>query len=388
MKMWKNAYRVFVLAMVLFLCRGMEASAKYGDIVEWQGRTVAIMDEQGQMMYQPIGDNGELETQALQYLLGNDRKKTLMFPEGSTINLNRTLEIGSNTTLIATGVTVVQAKPNTCLLTNRVDQPNYHALENVLIRGGIWKNKVSSDEYYAMCFIQASNITMENATVQACDRGNGIRLMACRKVTLSACEIRAEKSKKKAKSPEQAAIEMLPATPLLTKSYVNGNCVNGEVCSGIYIKECIIHGGLGIHAGYANREKKYRDKLHSGIRITGCTVTGTATEAVALENTVGYTVKNNLLITRAKAKEGIHASGMLAQLSAKKVKNKKDNLISGNVVYGVRYGILVRSKTSGRYGRTKVLKNRSHVKGKKKNAIVVKHCRKKILKNNKSYRSS
>lgn len=384
----KIKYLCILFVVLLLLCPEIKASAKYGDAVEWQGRTVAIMDEQGQMIYQPIGDNGELETQALQYLLGNDKKKTLMIPEGTVLNLNQTIEIGNNTTLITTGVTMIQTKANTCLLSNRVDREAYQSLKNVRIRGGIWKNRLSSKAYCSMCFIQASNITIENVTILACTLGNGIRLAGCKKVDISNCEIRAEKPKKKTKLQERAAVEIVPATPLLTrnvKSVMNEDYVKGQVCENISVKGCIVHGGLGIYAGYAKQEKQYREKLHSNVKIVGCTVTGTETEALSLENTIAYTVKNNLLISKAKAQEGVHASAMLAQLSAKRVRKKADNLISGNVLYGVRYGILVRSRTKGRYGKTRVQGNRSHVEGKKKNAIVIKNCRKKIMKANKSY---
>lgn len=386
----KIQYMCVLFALLSFLCPGMKASAKYGDAVEWQGRTVAIMDEQGQMIYQPIGDNGELETQALQYLLGNDKKKTLMIPEGTVLNLNETLEIGNNTTLLVTGATMIQTKANTCLLSNEVDQEAYQSLKNVRIQGGIWKNKLNTKAYCSMCFIQASNVTIENATILSCTLGNGIRLAGCKNVNISACEIRAEKPGRKTKAQERASIEIVPATPLLTRdvrSVANEDYVKGQECENISVKGCIVHGSLGIYAGYAKQEKKYREKLHNNVKIVGCTVTGTETEALSLENTIAYTVKNNLLISRAKTKEGIHASAMLAQLSAKKVRKKAENLISGNVLYGSRYGILVRSKTKGRYGKTRVQRNRSHVAGKKKNAIVIKNCRKKVIKNNKSYSS-
>lgn len=382
----KHVFAVFVL--FLFLVPGARASAKYGDIVEWQGRTVAIIDEQGQMIYQPVGDNGELETQALQYLLGNDKKKTLMIPEGTELNLNQTIELGNNTTLITMGVTIVQTKANTCLLSNQVEKEAYQSLKNVWIRGGTWKNRSSSKAYCSMCFVQASNITIEDVTILSSALGNGICLAGCKKVKISDCEIRAEKPKKTRKAQEQAAIEMLPATPLLAqsvKSVLNTDCMKGQVCENISVKDSIIHGALGIYAGYEKQEKKYREKLHSDVKVVGCTVTGTETEALSLENTIAFTVKNNLLISRAKRKEGIHASAMLAQLSAKRARKKADNLILGNVLYGARYGILVRSKTKGRYGRTRVQKNRSHVEGKKKNAIVIKNCRKKTVKANKSY---
>lgn len=384
----KIKYVCILFALLLFLCPGTKVSAKYGDAVEWQGRTVAILDEQGQMIYQPIGDNGELETGALQYLLENDKKKTLMIPEGTVLNLDQTIEIGNNTTLIATGVTMIQTKANTCLLSNRVDKEAYQSLKNVWIRGGIWKNKLNSKAYCSMCFVQASNVTIENVTIQTCTLGNGIRLAGCKNVNISNCEIRAEKPKRKTKAQEQAALEIVPATSFLTSdvgSVEDEDYVKGQVCENISVKGCIVHGSLGIYAGYAKQEKKYREKLHSNLKIVGCTVTGTETEALSLENTIAYTVKNNLLISRAKMKEGIHASAMLAQLSAKKARKKAENLISGNVLYGVRYGILVRSKTKSRYDKTKVQRNRSHVKSKKKNAIVIKNCKKKIMKNNKSY---
>ncbi|MCM1237516.1 MAG: hypothetical protein NC489_46210, partial [Ruminococcus flavefaciens] len=206
-----------LFVILLLFSPGRFAAAKYGDTIEWQGRVIAIMDERGQMIYQPVGDDGEIETQALQYLLGNDKEKTLMIPEGTSINLDQTLEPGNNTTLIATGVTIVQTKANTCLLSNQVDKGAYQSLKNVRILGGTWKNRLNSKAYCSMCFVQASNVTIENATILACTLGNGIRLAGCKNVNISACEIRAEKPKKATKAQEQAAVGIVPATPLPTQ---------------------------------------------------------------------------------------------------------------------------------------------------------------------------
>lgn len=384
-------YIVVLLGVLLLSGKKTVSAAEYGDMVQWNGRTVAIYNEEGEMMYQPIGDDGVLETQALNYLLGNEQEKTLMIPEGTEIRLNRELTIGSNTTLIVTGVTITQMKDGAGALTNNATDAEYRSLENVTIQGGVWKNKHKKKAYPMICFVQACNMQMEDMTIVTNLQENGIRLLACRDVTLRRCEVRDKNVKSKKNTPVEAAIELDPATSLLTsglKSVINEQCINGQACQNIKLDKCIVHGGQGIHAVYA-KQKKYRNKLHSKVILSGCTVTGTRAEAVLLENTVGFTIKNNLLITQAGKKKGIHAAGMSVQLYAVRGKTKQmANSVSGNVVYGVRYGMMIRSRTKCLYGRTKIVNNRNHVQITKKKALQVKHCKVKKLKNNKAYLSA
>lgn len=392
MRQIKYKICIVVFLLSLFLSgKTMVSAAEYGDTVQWHERTVAIYNEEGEMMYQPIGDDGELETQALNYLLGNDQEKTLMIPEGTVIKLNRELTIGSNTTLIATGVTMMQTKDGTGGLMNRATDVDYRSLENVVIQGGVWKNKHKKRACPMICFVQASNVQMEDMTIITNIQENGVRLIACRNVTLSRCEIRDSNVKNKKTSPVMAAVEIDPATSLLTsglKSVINEQCINGQTCQNIKLEKCIVHGGRGIYVAYS-RQKKYRNKLHSKVILSGCTVTGTRAEAVLLENTVGFTIKNNLLITQAGKNKKIHAAGMLAQLYATKGKTHQlASSVSGNVVYGIRYGMVIRSKTKCKYGRMKIVNNRNHVQTSKKKALLVKNCKNRKLKNNRAYVSS
>lgn len=383
---------LLLLAAGSFLLQGhMVLAAEYGDVVQWHDQTIAIYNEAEEMIYQPIGDNGVLETQALDYLLNNDQEKTVIIPEGTTIRLDHELTIGSNTTLNVTGVTIIQMKDGAGILINQAGDTNYQSLENVVIQGGLWKNKYNKKANNMFCFLQASNIQMEDMTILANLRGNGIRLIACQKVMISNCEVRAKKIKGIKNKSVSAAVEMDPATPLLTsglKSVINKSCVNGQTCRNITLEKCVVHGGQGIYLASARKNKKYRNQLHSTIKISGCTVTGTQAEALCMENTVDFFVKDNLLITQAGKTKGIHASGMLVQLYANQGMTKKSaNRVSGNVVYGVRYGIVIRSKMKCRYGETKVISNRIHVNASKKRALQIKHCTKKILKHNKAYLS-
>lgn len=379
-----------ILLMGMFFClTGRVASAAdYGDVVQWKDQTIATYNEDEEMMYQPIGDDGTQEAQALNYLLGNDREKTLMIPEGTTIRLKKAITIGSNTTLIATGVTFIQTGEGEGFLRNRVTDADYRSLENVVIQGGVWKSRHKKKTCPLITLIQASNIQMEDMTVVTSMPEIGVRLIACKNMELIHCEVRCKKNKKQKRKEDLAAIELDPAISLLTdgeKSVINESCMNGQTCQNILLEKCIVHGRRGIYAAQA-RQKKYRNRLHSKIRIRECTITGTNVEAILLENTIGFSIRKNLLITQADRNQGIHASGILVQLLASKGKTHRlSNGISGNVIYSVRYGMIVRSRTKCRFGKTKVTSNRSYVQMKGKQAMRIRHCRKKIMKNNKVY---
>lgn len=388
MRRYHNRFYLLLLMGFFFCLTGRKASAAdYGDVVQWKDQTIATYNEDEEMMYQPIGDDGTQETQALNYLLGNDREKTLMIPEGTTIRLKQSITIGSNTTLIAIGVTFVQTGEGEGLLSNRVTDPDYRSLENVVIQGGVWRSKHKKKFCPLVVFMHASNIQAEDMTVVTAMPEIGVRLIACKNVTMTHCELRCKKNKKQKKKEDLAAIELDPAVSLLTdgiKSVNNESCMNGQTCQNILLEKCIVHGRRGIYAAQA-AQKRYRDRLHTRIRIHECTVTGTNAEAILLENTIGFSLRKNLLITQAEKNQGIHGSGILVQLLAAKGKtNYLSNVISGNVVYSVRYGMVIRSQSKCRFGQTKVTSNRSYVQLTGKQAMRIKHC-KKIVKNNKIY---
>lgn len=364
------------------------AAADYGDVVQWNDRTVATYNEDEEMMYRPVGDDGTQETQALNYLLANDREKTLMIPEGTTIKLKQGIRIGSNTTLIATGVTFVQNGEGAGILENQVTDADYRSLENVVIQGGVWKSRHKRKAYPLISLMQASNIQMEDMMVVTSMPETGVKLTACKNVTMTHCEIRCKKGGKDKKNMELAAIELNPAVPLLTeglKSVINESCVNGQTCQSILLEKCVVHGRRGVYAA-GTKQRKYRNRLHSRIRMRECTVTGTDAEAVLLENTVGFSLRKNLLITRAERNRGIHASGIVAQLFASQGKTARfPNRISGNVVYSARYSMVVRSQSKCRFGKTEVCSNRSYVQGSGSKAMRIRHCRKKVIKKNRVY---
>lgn len=379
-----------LLLMIIFFClTGRKASAAdYGDVVQWKDQTIATYNEDDEMMYHPIGDDGIQEAQALNYLLGNDREKTLMIPEGTVIKLKQEITIGSNTTLIATGVTFVQNGEGAGILDNQVTDEDYRSLENVTIQGGVWKSRHKKKTYPLISLMQASNVQMEDMTVITSMPETGVQLTACKNIRMIHCEIRCKKSPKQKKGLHLAAVELDPAVPLLTdelKSVINKSCVNGQTCQNIVLEKCIVHGKRGIYVAGTKR-KKYRNRLHSRITIRECTITGTDAEAILMENTIGFSIRKNLLITRADRNQGIRASGILVQLLAAKGKTHRlSNSVSGNVVYSVRYGMVIRSQSKCRYGKVAVTGNRSYVQITGKPAMRIKHCRKKIMKNNKVY---
>ena len=115
-------------------CGAVQADDAGDNGIQWRGYTVAAYDEQGRMIYHPIGDANK-DGHALEYLLANDDPKTLVIAQGDTVTVDQVVDIGSNTTIIADGATIQQEQNGKGVLKHIVDGGNYDAIENIKICG-------------------------------------------------------------------------------------------------------------------------------------------------------------------------------------------------------------------------------------------------------------
>ncbi len=355
-------------------------AAEAGEEVVWKDTVVAVYNEDGQMVYQPIGDAVK-DRQALNELLGGDEKKTLVIPSGKTVKIDALIRIGSNTTIIATGATIVQTTAGKGLISHYVDGSNYNAIKNVTINGGTWKNSKNTGEYTAMRFVHGYNITVKNATVNCNYQSHSLEFIACKKVVVSKCTLKASNNKTKSSTSVEEALQIDIATPKTAPGVYSETgkkkYVNGQICQDITIKNSTISGSRGICSNYASQETKFQNKYHKNITITGCKITGTSAEAVALFNAVGVTLKNNTIKTKSTRAETAYANGVTMILWKNNSKTSSyKNTISGNTIYGMYRGLAIYSKCSSKYGTTTIKNNKIYVKKTKNNALYVQNCKK------------
>lgn len=336
-------------------------------------------DTAGRYVFKPTGDPA-MDARIIEYYLNNNKKKTMVFTEGTTTEVSQVLDIGSNTTIVASGAAVVQTVDGKGVLQHAIKGNKYNAIQNVKIVGGTWKNKKNTKAHSIMRFAHGKNIQLEGVTVETNFQSHGVALVACKNAVVNECTIVARNNKTKKSNSVEEALQIDLATPLTApgvyqetgkKSYVNG-----QTSQNIKVTNSTIYGSRGICANFAAKEKRFHNKFHRNITITGCTITGTSSEALALLNTMGATVKNNTIKTLSKRSnsysDGIHFVLIGKTKAAKKYKN----VFTGNTVYGKYYGIDITSKNGTKHGTVTVQNNTVYCKKGKKRCLHIVHCKK------------
>lgn len=363
-----------------------------GDGIEWKGNTVATFDEQGRMIYHPVGD-ANTDGHALEYLLGNDNEKTLVITAGQTVTVDQVVDIGSNTTIIATGAEIIQEQDGTGVIKHYVDGGNYNAIENVTIVGGKWRNRVNSGVCTMLRFAHGKNLHFQGLDIQSNYTGHGLELIACKNVVVDKCRIIAANEKTRKKNVREEALQIDLATPLtapgVLKETGNKAYVQGQVSRNITVSDCTIKGSRGISVNFPGKERNssYMNNFHTNITIKGCHVTGVNAEAISLFNAVGCTVKNNVAKTKSGLKSQPYSDAIhLILMGKNKISTKYKNKIINNKAYGNYYGIEVTSKKGCKYGETAVKGNKIYSRQGKKRCLCVKYCTKSAIKGNKLYK--
>lgn len=327
---------------------------------------------------------------ALDYLINNNEKKKITLPKG-TFETDRTLLPGNNTTLVATGTTVIQTNPQKNLIINEPTKTNYKSLYNVKIKGGTWKikdNEKQLRQTSTFRFNFASNITLDGCTIFTNYKSHAVELIACKNIKVNKCKL-TTKGKKIADSLEEALQIDLSTTATAPTVVPYGNkFLKGQTCEDITITNSTITGGRGVCANKTDTEgSKYLGKYHKNITITGCTITGITSEAVALHNAVGLTVKNNKIISKGSRTNTVYTIGLnIATFKSNSISTKYKNVITGNTIKGGRQGLYMISYGGNKFGTTTIKNNKIYCKNGKANAMKVSDCKKLVSKGNKLYK--
>lgn len=354
------------------------------------GRIEFVMSAKGSEKAKQTGND-------LQYLLQNNKKKTIILPK-KMIKIQRVLMPGNNTTLIATGATIYMAKTKQPVLTSysTTDHKVYKPVKNLKVIGGKWRIKNNGKNSHATSsfkFMHSSNIKLNKLDIETDYYSHGIELIACKNVTIDGCKVLSIGKTKKNGLEEAIQIDIASKG---TTFNVPAKYLKGQPCRNITVKNCTVRGGRGICANYTKTENyKWTKRHHTNITLIGNKVTGMTAEAVVLDNTAGIKVDKNTIISKCKKLSQTYSIGLnIASFGKNKAVSKKSISITNNTIKGGRQAIQAvtyNPKKSGVYGSHKLGKitiknNKLYCKKGKKNCILTKKCKKVKKSKNKTYK--
>lgn len=347
-------------------------------ILGQRDRVIGVYNAAGEIVFQPATADykgaayEKLNALDLTQLCKGNAEKTIVIPAGTDVKINFAIKLGDNTTIKADGATIIQTDSKKGMMANDVDALNYNSLKNVKIIGGTWKTASSTGLKGTMFkFAHAQNILFDGCNISSNYAGHSIELIACKNATVQNCVINGVGSASKTCLEEQIQIDI--ATPKTAPGIVQYGTkyVKGQTCKNIKILNNTIKGARGVCANYASKESKFRSKFHSNITVSGNTITGVRSEALALFNTTSATVTNNKIYSKGSRTSSAYTVGIHCALFGKAPKSiKKAKItISGNTVKGGRQAVQVYSHTSSKYGKVSIAKNKLYCKKGKKNAL-------------------
>lgn len=365
-------------------------------------RAIGLYQDDGSILFL-LQESDHANANALKELIDNDDEKTIVLPK-ETINIDQTLHIGSNTTIIATGATIYETQEKALLLNER-------PVNNITIKGGKWLTDiVEKGEYFEntiIRFIHSENITLDGVSVNTSYIGHALEFVACKNCKAENSKFLA-KGKTKANSIEEA-VQMDIAVPRTSPSVLRifgSDYVQGQTCKNISFKNCEIYGSRGISTNKTDSEgKKWLSKHHSGITIENCKITGTTSEAMALHNALNVKVKNCTVNSKDNRLKTTYSIGINVSSFGNSSEKKNSTVtITGNTVNGGRQGIYVGSYNSKQKFKNVTIKDNKKVvsrfkykkssvrhyykkfkQGPANSAIFVSYAKKVVITGNKTY---
>lgn len=393
MKKYKSI-KYYVGLLLLSVCllglltgNNIMAKTQAGDEIVLRKVVIGTYRADGSILFNPQGDPAR-DRQALEYILNNDKPKKLIIPSGKRVEVDAVIDIGDNTTVIATGATIVQKKNGYGLIKHNIDKIGYGSIKNITIQGGTWKNKVNSKGCTMFRFAHGSNLKIKNVTIETNYKGHALELIACQNVVVDSCKLYAANKSTKSKNSVEEALQIDLATPITApgvyQSTGNKKFVSGQTCKNVTVKNCKISGSRGICANFSASEPKFKNKFHVGITIENCEAIGETGEGIALFNSVKVKVNKSIIRSNSARKKEAYSVGLhLALMGKNKISTKYTNTITNNKIYGYRQALNIDSHTTSLYGKTTV-KNNVGKASDKKTAFHMVRIKKLIEVNNKS----
>lgn len=350
----KNILKIFIAAAFVCICTF----------------AASVITAEATVTVAPTGDkSGKEDLINITAALEDDGSVVLQ--NGGVYYIKGTLYVKSNQSITATGATVITENG---AIRNIPTAVNYNSISNFTLDGGTWKN--SSSEGFKktmMQFSHSKNITIKNATVECNYEGHALEILACKNVTVEKCKLLGVGKVVKNSCEEQLQIDI--ATPKTAPTLVEygSKFVSGQTCKNITIKNNTIRGSRGICANYASTENKYINKFHKNIKIIGNKVTSKTSEAVALFNVIGATVKNNKLTNKSSRVNTAYSVGLHITMFAKAPSSikKAKYTVTGNTIKGGRQGFFVYSHSSSKFGKVIAKNNKCYSKMGASSALVI-----------------
>lgn len=399
--------------------------ASYND-----GRLIGTVQDDGSILF-VTQEDAHANANALKDLLDSDEKKTIVLPK-ERIEIDQTLVVCSNTTIIAEGATIYETEDKAILL-HECDDVDYNSINDVTIRGGKWLvDKIEKRQKYvntSIRFMHGSNITIDGVTVNTNYNSHALELIACEDVVVKNSKFLAIGKTTKKSNEEAVQIDIAtPATAPYAAKF-GAEFVKGQTCRNITVKNCEIRGSRGISTNKCDVDEKgkytnkYLNKFHENITIEGCKIKGMTSEAMALHNALNVTVSKCEVSSMDKRYGQTYSIGInIASFGNHSKKGQSKIKVTGNKVTAGRQGIYIGSYTDDKRfgsaiidknkvttkfkhtkaqlrrkkhpdfcaiyaadtGKVEIRRNTTKTKQGKKNAIYTKNCGKVIKKNNKA----
>ncbi len=367
------------------------AAPKAGDEVQsaQSRRILGTYRKDGSILFK-MQEDAHANGNALWELLSNDKKKTIVLPK-KKIKIDRVLYIGNNTTLIAKGATIFQTDWQKTLIIHNCDKTNYGSLKNVTIKGGKWQikdNAKARRSTSSFRFAHASNIKLIGCKIETNYISHAVELIACKNVTVDGCTLTAKGKTKSTSLEEALQIDIATKATAPSCAAFGSKYVKGQTCKNITVKNSKITGSRGICSNKTDSEGgKWLKKHHTNITVTGSIVTGATSEALALHNAAGVTVKNNKITSKGSRVSTVYTIGLnLASFGYNSATAKHKNIISGNTIRGGRQGLYVIAYKGNKFGKTTVKNNKLYAKSGKPHAMEIYNCKSVVKSKNKTYK--
>lgn len=386
----KKLISILLITIMIFSSLSIAAFAEEAEVYEIGGMEVGVVQADGSILVTTT-EYGK----ALNLLLGDNKKRVVTLPK-KKIYLDRLIWVGSNKTINAKGATIIQ-HTDMPLIAHNCTKTDYKSLKNFTINGGTWTFKDISKAKKAtslLRFNHAKNITIKNATIDTNYVCHAVELIACKDVKITNCKMVAKGKQKNDKYAEPLQIDIATKATAPSCAEYGKKFVQGQTCKNITVKNCTIKGSRGICTNKTDTEGgKWLKKHHVNVTITGCTVTGMATEALCLHNVAGVTVKNNKVYS--KGSDDNYNNGIyLASFGSFKNLSSYKNVFSGNTVKGGKRAIYIATYRGGTYkiekshqfGATTIKKNKLYAKSGAANALTAVGCKSVSKSGNKLYR--
>ena len=304
-------------------------------------------------------------------------------------DLRYTLQLYSNTTIIAEGATITQTNAGRgCLMNGTPAKGKYNSISNITVQGGMWvtttkpdptKSKKKNGFYPGFCtflFFHGKNITIENCSFKNNYNGHYIEFSGIENGKILNCNMDV-KGSKIIEEDNQEAIQ-------IDNTYAQSNAPSAQPwddtpCKNIVIDGCKIRYARGIGT---NRVGK---SFFENIQITNNTIVTTKGEGINAYDIKGLTIKGNTVNVKHKAKN-YRSTGIYVGLDSKISKwGKYSTTISNNKITGYQNGLKLYSLSGSSFNKVTLEKNVIASRKSKEDALSLdqKHIKKLVNKGNK-----